>query len=272
MSVSSASPVSSVAPLVDSRPTLHAVPRPDAGDRQPTIGGSPDAAPSGGGPSATSPSRGGGAAASDAGSRRLAAVPDGLQPRGFALYVGLDEDAAREAGVDLAGLVAELRRVTAALAPSAETFAAVALAPVGTGGRDVDVVRSALGRPATPADGADRPTSIRDGVLLIDVSRRRVVTGEGPADLTYREFELLRFLVLREGRTVGRDEILGGVWSEGDDETPAARTIDVHVRRLRAKLGRHADIVRTVRGSGYRFDRHADVVVRFPTGPSPDRI
>jgi len=47
----------------------------------------------------------------------------------------------------------------------------------------------------------------------------------------------------------------------------------VHVRRLRAKLGRYEDIVRTVRGVGYRFDRHADVAIRYGVGtPSPDRF
>ena len=57
------------------------------------------------------------------------------------------------------------------------------------------------------------------------------------------------------------------------DDAPGERTIDVHVRRLRAKLGRYEDIVRTVRGVGYRFDRHADVVIRYGHGtPSPDRF
>jgi DNA-binding response OmpR family regulator len=53
---------------------------------------------------------------------------------------------------------------------------------------------------------------------------------------------------------------------------PNERTIDVHIRRLRAKLGAYDDIVRTVRGSGYRFDRHADVVIRSGHAPSPDRF
>ena len=46
--------------------------------------------------------------------------------------------------------------------------------------------------------------------------------------------------------------------------------LDVHVRRLRAKLGRYEEIVRTVRGVGYRFDRHADVAIRYASTPSPD--
>ena len=54
------------------------------------------------------------------------------------------------------------------------------------------------------------------------------------------------------------------------DDVPNERTIDVHVRRLRAKLGGYDDIVRTVRGAGYRFDRHADVSIRYASTPSPD--
>ena len=57
---------------------------------------------------------------------------------------------------------------------------------------------------------------------------------------------------------------------EPDEEIPNERTIDVHVRRLRSKLGAYEDIVRTVRGAGYRFDRHADVTIRWASTPSPD--
>jgi DNA-binding response OmpR family regulator len=76
--------------------------------------------------------------------------------------------------------------------------------------------------------------------------------------------------VLREGRTVAREELIGGLWGAGEADIPNERTIDVHVRRLRSKLGGYEDIVRTVRGVGYRFDRHADVSVRHASTPSPD--
>ncbi|MEQ1736751.1 MAG: winged helix family transcriptional regulator, partial [Rhodoglobus sp.] len=76
--------------------------------------------------------------------RRLHAVPQGTEARGFALYVGLDEFTAIEAGTDLSFVVAELKKRLAELVPTAETYATVALAPVGSGGRDVDVVRLAL--------------------------------------------------------------------------------------------------------------------------------
>ena len=90
------------------------------------------------------------------------------------------------------------------------------------------------------------------------------------AGLTYKEFELLQYLVLREGRTIDRAELISSLWNANDDEIPNERTIDVHVRRLRSKLGAYEDIVRTVRGVGYRFDRHADVSIRQATTPSPD--
>ena len=205
---------------------------------------------------------------------RLRAVPEGTEARGFVLYVGLDEKKAAAAGIDLGRLVSELKRVAADLAPGAETHAAVALAPSGAGGRDVDVVRLALQDPAALAryrrtePAAEKPA---EGVV-IDISRKRVVLDGETAPLTYKEFELLQYLVLREGRTVERAELIGALWAdaaEGDD-VPNERTIDVHVRRLRAKLDGYEDIVRTVRGSGYRFDRHADVSIRYASTPSPD--
>ena len=74
------------------------------------------------------------------------ALPAGTAPRGFALYVGIDEAKAAASGVSLGVLVDALRRTLADLAPEAETYATVALAPVGSGGRDVDVVRPKGGK------------------------------------------------------------------------------------------------------------------------------
>jgi thiamine pyrophosphate-dependent acetolactate synthase large subunit-like protein len=72
------------------------------------------------------------------------------------------------------------------------------------------------------------------------------------------------------GKTIDRAELIASLWSADDSDIPNERTIDVHVRRLRAKLGDYEDIVRTVRGAGYRFDRHADVSVQHTSTPSPD--
>ncbi len=205
---------------------------------------------------------------------RIRAVPEGTEARGFALYVGIDEAKAEAAGTDLPSIVEAVKRLLAETVPGVETYASVALAPVGAGGRDVDVVRLALQDPAALAKHRQSVVSEKPepkGGVVIDISRKRVLLDGDIAPLTYKEFELLQFLVLREGRTIERAEIISTLWGDADDdETPDERTVDVHVRRLRAKLGAREDIVRTVRGAGYRFDRHADVTIRYASTPSPD--
>lgn len=201
-------------------------------------------------------------------------VPEGTEVRGFALYVGLSDDKIEDGDPKLGAIVAQIKELVAQLSPAAETYAAVALAPEGAGGRDVDVVRLALGDPAaiarqkqTAQDSQDRAAS---GVT-IDLSRKRVLLDNVAAPLTFREFELLQYFVLREGRTVSRDELITSLWADAaESEIPSERTIDVHVRRLRVKLAQYQDIVRTVRGIGYRFDRHADVAILQSATPSPD--
>ena len=74
-----------------------------------------------------------------------------------------------------------------------------------------------------------------------------------PLNLTYKEFELLKFLVQHPGRVFSREQLLQEVW--GYDYFGGTRTVDVHVRRLRAKLGSdHEQLITTVRNVGYRFD------------------
>jgi len=203
---------------------------------------------------------------------RIRAVPTGTEARGFVLYVGVDELKAAEAGTDLGRIVEALKQLTAELVPASETYAAVALAPQGAGGRDVEVVRLALQDPSALAKHRQQaePEEKPRGGVVIDLSRKRLVLDDETAALTYKEFELLQYLVLREGRTIDRAELISSLWSAGDDDVPNERTIDVHVRRLRSKLGAYEDIVRTVRGVGYRFDRHADVSIRHTSTPSPD--
>jgi DNA-binding winged helix-turn-helix (wHTH) protein len=200
-------------------------------------------------------------------------LPAGTTPRGFALYVGVDEGKAAASGISLGTIVDALRRTLADIAPDAETYATVALAPVGAGGRDVDVVRLALHEPSAVARTKPEP-EIEDepstGGVVVDISRKRVLIDGDSAALTFKEFELLQYLVLREGRTIERTELVSSLWQAHDKDAPGERTIDVHVRRLRAKLGRYEDVVRTVRGVGYRFDRHADVSIRQASTPSPD--
>jgi DNA-binding response OmpR family regulator len=78
-------------------------------------------------------------------------------------------------------------------------------------------------------------------------------TFEGqPLDLTYMEYELLKFLAQNPGKVFTREILLSRVW--GYEYYGGARTVDVHIRRLRAKLGEeHANLIQTVRSVGYRF-------------------
>ena len=103
----------------------------------------------------------------------------------------------------------------------------------------------------TRRSGGAGEATIRLGPLAIDTDTYQVVVAGRVLDLTYKEFELLRFLVQRPGRVFTRTELLSQVW--GYNFYGGTRTVDVHVRRLRAKLGpEHESIIQTVRGVGYR--------------------
>jgi DNA-binding response OmpR family regulator len=191
------------------------------------------------------------------------------EARGFALYVGLGEDAAKAAGVELPEVVSKLKASLAEIAPDATTHATIALAPVGSVGDDLDIVRLALHDPGKLSAQTRNKPLAGQGVD-IDISRKQLRIRSEVAPLTYLEFELLQFLVLREGQTVAREAIISHLWEASDEDAPNARTIDVHIRRLRSKIVPYEDIIRTVRGGGYRFDRHADVTIIYGQAPSPD--
>ena len=188
------------------------------------------------------------------------------EARGFALYVGVDENTAAAAGATLSELVIALRKTVSELVPDAasETYAAVALAPKGIGGKPIDVVRTALRDPRaldklTMVKEQHDPLEAQKGIV-IDPSRKKVFADGENADLTYKEFELLQYLIEHEGSTISRREIIDQIWNDGDGEIPNDRTIDVHIRRLRSKIAGYEDIIRTVRGGGYRFDKHPEVI------------
>jgi DNA-binding response OmpR family regulator len=109
-------------------------------------------------------------------------------------------------------------------------------------------VRALLRRAALPPDGGNRDVIAIDG-LAIDLSKRLVELDGRRIDLTYVEFELLRALVAKPGRVFSRQALLQGLW--GDYAYREPRTIDVHIRHLREKLG-DPELIQTVRGVGYR--------------------
>ena len=96
--------------------------------------------------------------------------------------------------------------------------------------------------------------------IVIDITRHRVFADGSNAELTFKEFELLNYLIQNQGETITRRELIDAVWADEAD-APNERTVDVHVRRLRAKIAGYEDVIRTVRGGGYRFDKHPDVLV-----------
>ncbi|MBI4302275.1 MAG: response regulator transcription factor [Chloroflexi bacterium] len=94
--------------------------------------------------------------------------------------------------------------------------------------------------------------TIQCGDLVIDPARYEVTVGGNPVDLTYKEYQLLKFLATNRERVFTRDALLNRVW--GYDYYGGARTVDVHVRRLRSKIeDKDHSFIETVRNVGYRF-------------------
>jgi len=113
-------------------------------------------------------------------------------------------------------------------------------------------LRLALGRRAPSADEAARSTEIRSGELTIDEVTYSARLRGAQLDLTFKEFELLKFLAQHPGRVFTRAQLLQEVW--GYDYYGGTRTVDVHVRRLRAKFGAELEsLIGTVRNVGYKF-------------------
>jgi DNA-binding response OmpR family regulator len=111
-------------------------------------------------------------------------------------------------------------------------------------------LRLAIGRQASTVPTA--PDEIRSGELSIDEATYTARLRARVLDLTFKEFELLKFLTQHPGRVFTRAHLLQEVW--GYDYFGGTRTVDVHVRRLRAKLGaEHESLIGTVRNVGYRF-------------------
>lgn len=97
-----------------------------------------------------------------------------------------------------------------------------------------------------------RADLVEYGDLLLNLETYQATIAKRPLDLTYMEYELLKFLAQNPGKVFTREMLLSRVW--GYEYYGGARTVDVHIRRLRAKLGEeHANLIQTVRSVGYRF-------------------
>jgi DNA-binding response OmpR family regulator len=127
------------------------------------------------------------------------------------------------------------------------------------GPAEVDArIRLAAGRAAR----TETSNTIRAAGVVIDEASYSAKVHGKPLDLTYKEFELLRFLAAHPSRVFTREQLLSEVW--GYDYFGGTRTVDVHVRRLRAKLGDQESLIGTVRNVGYRFNLHEENDERVP--------
>lgn len=123
----------------------------------------------------------------------------------------------------------------------------------GAGPAEIELRLRLLRPPQVLGDAATEPTEVHAAGVVIDEANFTAKLHGRPLGLTYKEFELLYFLVGHPERVFTREQLLSEVW--GTDYFGGTRTVDVHVRRLRAKLGEHDGLISTVRGVGYGFAR-----------------
>ncbi len=116
---------------------------------------------------------------------------------------------------------------------------------------EAEEFRTRIGRVLWAHTGADEGSLLRRRGLVIDLERYTVSVDGDVVDLTYKEYELLRFLATNAGKPFTREALLNRVW--GYDYYGGSRTVDVHIRRIRAKIERHEAYIDTVRNVGYRF-------------------
>ncbi|MGI8944909.1 MAG: winged helix-turn-helix domain-containing protein [Thermoleophilaceae bacterium] len=110
-----------------------------------------------------------------------------------------------------------------------------------------------VARARREVNGVEDGDVVRAGSLELNVATYQVAIAGEPVSFTYMEYELLKFLMTHPGRVFSRESLLTAVW--GYDYYGGARTVDVHVRRVRAKLGQeHAGRIKTIRSVGYRFE------------------
>jgi DNA-binding response OmpR family regulator len=115
-----------------------------------------------------------------------------------------------------------------------------------------DEITARVSTAARRSGHGDDATVLKVGDLTVNPDNYQVYVRGRPLDLTYKEFELLKFLAQRPGRVCDRDLLLREVW--GYDYYGGTRTVDVHIRRLRAKLGaEHETLIETIRNVGYRL-------------------
>ncbi len=102
--------------------------------------------------------------------------------------------------------------------------------------------------------GQETPNIKRIGTLEVDEGKHQVLVNRAVVGLTVKEFDLLCALIKANGRVLNRDQIMETVWGYSNAVDIESRTVDVHIRRLREKLGAEQKRIVTVKGVGYRFE------------------
>jgi DNA-binding response OmpR family regulator len=133
---------------------------------------------------------------------------------------------------------------------------------------DMEEIQIRLARIGWLRTGADEANVLRRGGLTIDMERYTVSVDGVIVDLTYKEYELLRFLATNAGKPFTREALLNRVW--GYDYYGGSRTVDVHIRRIRAKIEQREAFIDTVRNVGYRFLEETPPAGRI-TGMAPEQ-
>ncbi len=101
-------------------------------------------------------------------------------------------------------------------------------------------------------EGLTESTVLKNGEITVDTEKRKVTVSGESCELTYKEFELLKMLLLNSGIVLSRDKIMDQVW--GFDYEGESRTVDMHIKTLRQKLGKGGSAIKTVRNVGYVMD------------------
>jgi hypothetical protein len=174
-----------------------------------------------------------------------AVPPELAEQRGPARVVlVVDVPAGLDVTARVTRLVDDFGRAVAQLIPGV-----TAHRPVLTQSSDGHPARHAIGPPPTG--------------LTIDLPNRKIRVDGRVVKLAHREFALFAYLAARPHHTVSRATLLQRVWTNHPmRESMSGRTVDTHIRRIRAKLGDHARVLTTVRGQGYRFDPGSDTNLR----------
>ncbi len=157
-----------------------------------------------------------------------------------------EDDATRHIPIIMVSAKGEESDVVLGLGLGADDYVTKPFSPRELTGR----VRAVLRRGPLKDERSSKERIVRDGVT-IDAGRHEVLVDDAPAALTATEFRILHFLAFNPGRVFTREQLLNG--AVGENAVVVDRNIDVHIKSVRAKLGRHRELIETIRGVGYRF-------------------